>query len=392
MNEPVHSPDQLKSRLRRRASDLGFDLFGVTTPDPPPHLDVYQRWLDHDRHGQMAYLATDRAHRVRSDPRRLLSSCQSILVLGMNYLPHDPAPAERSQARVAAYALGDDYHNVIPQRLERLIADLESWVGRSIPHRIHTDTGPILERELAQRAGLGWIGKNTCLIHPQRGSYFFLAEVLLGLGLPADQPMRADHCGSCTRCLEACPTACILPDRTLDASRCISYLTIELRGDLTAEQRRLAGDWVFGCDVCQQVCPWNQRFAEPTDDPVYQTRPFLQQAGLTEFLQLDTPAYQEAMRGSPLKRAKRAGLVRNAAAAAGNLRLVETAQALEGVLKGDPAPEARATAAWALAQIEPGRARPALLAALAQETDPAVRREIEKALPDRGARETSTGE
>lgn len=380
MQAKSDQPAALKQRLRQRAHQLGFELFGVTTPDQPDHVAVYEHWLGQQRHGTMAYLATERARQARSDPRRLLPECRAILVLGMNYLPQDLAPAEREQARVAAYAAGDDYHLVIPQRLRLLMEDLENWLGHPVPHRIYTDTGPILERELAQRAGLGWIGKNTCLINPQRGSYFFLAEVLLGVELEPDPPITVDHCGSCNLCLEACPTECILPDRTLDANRCISYLTIELRGHLSATQRQSVGDWIFGCDICQQVCPWNQRFAQPSDEPAFQTRPFLAQADLEDFLSLDTPSYQQLLRRSPLKRAKRQGLVRNAAAAAGNRRQLSTVPTLIEVLRQDESPEVRAAAAWALAQIGGAEARQALANAQQSEAEVGVLAEIEAGL------------
>jgi epoxyqueuosine reductase len=164
--------------------------------------------------------------------------------------------------RVASYARGEDYHDVLPARMQELVRFIEEQVGGPVGNRYYTDTGPILERDLAQQAGIGWIGKNTCLIHPKQGSYFFLSEILLDLELEPDPPFTTDHCGTCTRCITACPTQCILPDRTLDATRCISYLTIELKDDIPVELREKVGDWAFGCDVCQMVCPWN-RFAPP---------------------------------------------------------------------------------------------------------------------------------
>ena len=160
--------------------------------------------------------------------------------------------------RVASYALGDDYHDIIPPRLKLIVEFIEEQLGHPVPNRYYTDTGPILERDLAQRAGLGWIGKNSMLINPKAGSTFFLAEILLGIELEPDEAIITDHCGTCTRCLTACPTQCILPNRTLDARRCISYLTIELKDDIPEELRPLMKDWIFGCDICQQVCPWNQ--------------------------------------------------------------------------------------------------------------------------------------
>lgn len=378
------SARELKRKLLEEAHRLGFDLAGVTTPDPPDHLDVYREWLGRGRHGQMGYLASERGRRLRADPRELLPQCQSILVLAMNYLPESQAANRPNKGpQVATYAMGDDYHDVIPERLQSLVTSLEGWLGKSIPHRIYTDTGPILERELAQRAGLGWIGKNTCLIHPDRGSYFFLAEVLLGLALPSDDPLKTDHCGSCTRCLEACPTECILPDRTLDARRCISYLTIELRGEIPPDLRSAIDDWVFGCDICQQVCPWNQRFARPTAEPAYQPRQFLLEADPCQYLSMQEDQFRRVFRGSPIKRAKRRGLVRNAAVVAGNGAREESVPALRKLLFADSEPLVRRHAAWSLGQIGSRDALQALHDARQTERNEEVQAEIAGALQEK---------
>jgi epoxyqueuosine reductase len=306
--------------IKAEAHRLGFSLVGITTPDAPSHLDVYQRWLDAGHHGEMAYLATARALACRADPRQILPECEAILVLGLPY-PASPAEAARpGHGRVASYAWGFDYHDIIPPRLQTLVEFIQAQVGRSIPNRYYTDTGPLLEHELAQRAGLGWIGKNTCLINPRLGSYFFLAEILLGLALPPDPPFPADRCGSCTRCIDACPTACILPDRTLDARRCISYLTIENKGDIPPELRPALGDWVFGCDICQQVCPWN-RFAPPGGDPALAPRPEQARPDLLAELELTPETFKRKFRGTPIQRAKRRGYLRNVAAVVGNAGL-----------------------------------------------------------------------
>lgn len=221
----------LTGRIKNEARRLGFSRAGVTTADPPPHWLAYEHWLSLGRHGSMDYLADPR----RADPHLVLPECRSILVLAASY-PSPPSAAPIGSTpptgRIAAYAWGRDYHTVFPERLKMLAAFIEKEVGRPIPHRWYTDTGPLLERDLAQRAGLGWIGRNTCLIHPKTGSYSLLAEILLGIELEPDTPFTADHCGSCTRCITACPTGCILPDRTLDARRCISYLTIENKNEI----------------------------------------------------------------------------------------------------------------------------------------------------------------
>jgi epoxyqueuosine reductase len=220
--------------------------------------------------------------------------------------------------RIAAYAWGEDYHIVLPKRLQVLVEFLEEQTGHSVPNRWYTDTGPILERELAMQAGLGWIGKNTCLINPGRGSYFLLAEILLGIELPSDNPFLSDQCGSCTRCIDACPTGCILPNRTLDAHRCISYLTIENKAEIPPELRPQMGNWIFGCDICQMVCPWNLRFAREEGDPAFASPLNGQGQQLAVELALSPTDFNRKFKGSPLKRAKRRGYLRNVAVAAGN--------------------------------------------------------------------------
>ena len=218
----------INTRTKQKAAELGFEWVGVTTPDPPPHLDTYERWIKDGRHGSMGYLASERAMKRRANPLETLPECKSILVLGMPYSPQKADDVSLGVGRIASYAWGDDYHDILPEWMKEIVRFIEAQLGETVPNRWYTDTGPILERELAQRAGIGWIGKNTCLIHPELGSYFFLAEIFLGIELVPDEPFTADHCGSCTRCIEACPTQCILPDRTIDARTCISYLTIEM--------------------------------------------------------------------------------------------------------------------------------------------------------------------
>ena len=363
---------ELSEHLRSEALRLGFTLVGITSPDPPDHLQVYEAWLSEGRHGEMGYLESDRARRRRADPREILPECEAIVVLATNYSPELP-----SSDSVAAYALGDDYHDVLIERLRLLLSSLEGAAGREIKNRYYTDTGPLLERELAQRAGLGWIGKNTCLISPTHGSYFLLAELLIDLPLEQDEPMKIDHCGECRLCIEACPTDCILPDRTLDARRCISYLTIELKGVIPVDLRLKTGDWVFGCDICQQVCPWNIRFAVPTSDQAFQSRPFFQHAKQKEFLRLSTETYRREFKNSPLKRAKRSGLLRNAAVAAANSNDRSCIPGLVELLMEGDEPLARSHSAWALGQFGE---LDALRNAEARETDPAVAAEIESAI------------
>ena len=341
---------QLTLALKEKARQLGFTLVGIAMPQTPAHLDVYRDWLANGRHGGMSYLAEPRARERRADPLLILPECRSILVLGTPYSrPIDQSG--RGEGRVAAYALGMDYHLVLPARLQALVSFLEEQTGASIPNRWYTDTGPLLERELGVRAGLGWIGKNTCLINPHSGSTFLLAEILLGIELSPDEPFVSDQCGSCTRCIEACPTGCILPDRTLDARRCISYLTIENKGEIPTDLRPLLGEWVFGCDICQMICPWNIRFAPVRGDPEFAPRDDRQNSALIEELALTPQEFNRKFKDSPLKRAKRRGYLRNVAVAAGNAGDPGLLPALLQV-RDDDEVLVREHAQWAIAQYQ----------------------------------------
>lgn len=371
----------LEGRVKHAAERHGFTLVGITTPQKPHTFDTYNRWIGAGRHAGMGYLATERALKRRQDPRRILPDCQSIIVTGTPYLPADRSNATGSMdARVASYALGEDYHEVIVSRLERLVQSIEDLVGKTIPNKIYTDTGPILERDLAQRAGIGWIGKNTCLISPSHGSYFLLGEILLGIPLQPDAPFESDRCGTCTRCLEACPTKCILPDRTIDANRCISYLTIEEKGSIENSLRSVVENWLFGCDLCQQVCPWNVRFSKTTHDPAFQPRPLLQKPELSHFLQLKPEIWLQGLRGSPLERPRRRGLVRNAAVLAGNSGQAKYQDELILLLSSDPEPIVRSHAAWAIGRMMHPRCERALREAIDVEQDASVQAEIRDAL------------
>jgi epoxyqueuosine reductase len=318
----------IEAAIKDRARALGFDLAGITTPDPPPHLAFYAGWLQAGHHGEMGWLATERARARRADPRQILPECRSIVAVGVNY--YWPAPAAPHPAgaagRVARYAWGKDYHEVIPARLRELAAFIEAEAGRPVRHKIYTDTGPLLERDLAQRAGLGWIGKNTNLIHPGLGSWLLLGELLLDLALTPDAAFEADRCGTCTLCIEACPTGAILDGRLLDARRCISYHTIELKGEIPAEYHPAIGDWLFGCDICQEVCPWNARFAEAgaqAAPPVgaradLAPRPGQSALALDEVEALTPEAFKQRFGDTPLSRTKAGGLRRNAQVVRGN--------------------------------------------------------------------------
>ena len=377
----------LTQAIKEQAYRLGFSLVGVTTCDPLPHAHVFEAWLKQGRHGEMTYLNSPRSLLCRTRPDEILPECRSILVLGARYpIPLPMVTNGNSdrlpRGRIASYAWGEDYHDILPVRLQSLVQFIEAQIGHSIPNRWYTDTGPILERELAQRAGLGWIGKNTCLINPGKGSYFLLAEILLGIELEPNLPFTADHCGKCTRCILACPTGCILPDRTLDARRCISYLTIELKSAIPAESRSLMDGWVFGCDVCQQVCPWN-RFADSQVDPGFDTSLARPDVDLLDELALTAVEFNHKYRHSPLRRAKRRGYLRNIAVALGNLRSPKAVAALIQALMFDRESLVRAHAAWALGQIGGATARYALENAAANENDLLVKWEIQNSLAER---------
>jgi epoxyqueuosine reductase len=306
----------LKKSIKEKARQLGFILAGVTSSEPPPHYSTFESWLNADMHGTMTYLAEERSRTRRADPKQILPECKSILVLAMPYTPLKNVEygMKNAEFQIAAYALGDDYHDIIPPRLKLIVEFIEEQLGHPVPSRYYTDTGPVLERDLAQRAGLGWVGKNSMLINPKAGSTFFLAEVLLGIELEPDDDIVTDHCGTCTRCISACPTQCILPNRTLDARRCISYLTIELKDDIPVKLRPLMQDWIFGCDVCQRVCPWN-RFSSRAD-PAFE--PKIPLPVLTSDLTLTSVEFNQRFKKSPVKRAKRRGYLRNLAVAIGN--------------------------------------------------------------------------
>ncbi|GAB1469266.1 tRNA epoxyqueuosine(34) reductase QueG [Chloroflexota bacterium] len=292
----------------------------------------------------MDYLASERNCSRRADPKLILPECESILVLA---LPYSPTHSDQnSEFKIAAYALGDDYHDIIPPRLQEIVQFIEEQVGHPVPNRYYTDTGPILERELAQRAGLGWIGKNSILINPQAGSTFLLAEIFLGIKLEPDDPFPSDHCGACTRCIDACPTDCILPNRTVNARRCISYLTIENKGDIPEELRSKIGNWIFGCDICQQVCPWN-RFSLPADTAL---KPNIPLPVLTSDLLLKPPEFNLRFKRSPIKRSKRRGYLRNLASAVGNTGSEKDLSMLEQAAQDEEA-LVQEHAQWAIKKI-----------------------------------------
>ena len=343
----------------------------------PAGLTRFHDWLAAGYAGGMTYLAGRKE--AYSHPRHVLAGVRSLLMLGLPYATRAPVtPLPAGAGRVSRYAWGDvDYHDLIHERIKQLIAALLAWNPAAVARGV-VDTAPLLEREFAMLAGLGWIGKNTMLINPRGGSYFFLAALLTDQELDYDAAFTADHCGTCTACLDACPTGAFPQPYSLDATRCISYLTIELRGSIPASLRESAGEWLFGCDVCQQVCPWN-RFTSPTDEPSFLPRADQNPVDLMPLFSLTDDDYSQRFRRTPLWRAKRRGLLRNAAIVLGNQGRSEAWPALALGLN-DSEQVVRAASAWALGRLPHGDARDSLCTRLQVEQDPEVIAEIRRAL------------
>jgi epoxyqueuosine reductase len=375
----------LSQRIKAKAHLLEFDLVGITTATPLAHAERYRAWVAQGFAGDMGYMTRNIDKRL--SPSGVLSGVQSIVVLGLNY---HTAPAQQSQGRgwISQYAWGEDYHAVLGEKLAALVAYVHDTEGPTVQARWYVDTGPILERELAWRAGLGWPGKHTNLINRHLGSWLFLGVILLDCELAYDEP-ATPHCGTCTRCLLACPTGAIVAPGVLDARRCISYLTIELRGSIPRHLRPLMGTHIFGCDICQAVCPWNRKAPESREAA------FLPRAGyaapeLLPLLSLSEEEFRVRFRGSPIKRTKRRGLLRNVAVALGNLQDPRAIPALASALH-DAESLIRGHAAWALGRIGGVAARGVLHAALATEHDPEVGDEISAALTEIEMDDTAYG-
>lgn len=375
------SPEATADLLKSWALEAGFDRAGVARLDPSEHGEAYLRWLARGDQAGMGYL--ERGVESRLDPSQVFPGARSVLCVALQYHPlyiedgeRQPEPRGDLWRRVARYARGKDYHEVMGDRLKTLEARVrEAFPGCET--RRYVDTGPVLERELAARAGIGVMGKNTMLLHAEAGSWFLLGELFLSLDLSPDQPLT-DLCGSCTLCLDACPTGALAEPFRLDSNRCISYWTIEHRGPLPPEARRMAGGWVFGCDVCQEVCPWN---AEPAGavHPEMELPPERGELDLARLLRLPREEYVERFRGNPMKRAKLEGLQRNAAVAMGNrLESRYIAPLAEALREGEPV--VRGHAAWALGRIGGEESWTVLRKALITEGDEGVREEIREAL------------
>jgi epoxyqueuosine reductase len=367
--------DVWKDRIRAAARRLGFELCGFAPLGSPPHADFVRRWLDDGNAAGMDYIG--RGLEKRLDPRLIMPAVRSVITVGYRYLP-PPKPTvewrQQLRGRIAAYALGPDYHDTVAETLRRLAAYVSELPGGAIS-RVYVDTGPILEREWAAAGGLGWFGRNTNLLHPAHGSWFFLGEILSSLEF-TPEPALPDRCGTCTRCLALCPTEALRPGFLLDARLCISYLTIEHRGAIPPSLRPRMENWIFGCDVCQEVCPWNERLARRDGVPDSQAlTPYL-----PELLLLSEDEFRGRFRGSAFRRARREGLARNVAVALGNTGNPAAVQALSQALQNDASALVRAHAAWALGVIQDRSARRALESARSGEPHRAVRCEITAAL------------
>ncbi len=372
-NDPVDP--SLTARLKTEAERLGFSLAGVCPAVEPDGVSRLGEWLDAGYAGEMHYLP-NRAT-AYSHPRHVLEPVRSLVMLAFDYRTAEPEAPQPGRGRVSRYAWGADYHDLIRVRLQSL-ADFLQRERPECTARTVVDTAPLLERDFAQLAGLGWIGKNTLLLNKQRGSWFFLAALLTDVTLEYDTSHETDHCGTCRACLDACPTDAFVDAYVLDARRCISYLTIELRGQTPPELRAGIGDWLFGCDVCQDVCPWNDR-APVTPEPDLQPINGATTCDLIALFDLDDQAFRERFRHTPLWRPRRRGLLRNAAIVLGNQQLPDARDALVRGLH-DCESIVRGACAWALGQYGDPPARQALSDRLAIETDAEVCGEIDAAL------------
>jgi epoxyqueuosine reductase len=305
----VAGTSSLEDLVKAQAYGLGFDLVGITSLGPMETAQAFDSWVGKGYAGEMDYLP--RGAQKRRDSRLPFPGAASAIVVGLDYGGREPS------GPVARYARGDDYHDVMTERLNELHQWLELEVDHPIAGKAYVDTGPILERDLARRAGLGWFGKNTNLVNPRLGSFFFIGSLLVDLDLAPDSPFEADRCGSCTRCLDACPTNAFVEPRVLDAKKCISYLTIELKGEIPDGFHESIGTNIYGCDICQDVCPYNVKFARELQEPAFAPRDAIRDKDAEtlarELVVMGDEEFRTAFSRSPMKRAKRAGLARNAA-------------------------------------------------------------------------------
>ena len=367
----------LSSQIKEAAQRLGFELVGISPMRPAPHEQSFAQWLREGLAGNLDYM--QRTESLRRDPRELVPWAVSIISVAMNYYSGYSRPVESSESRgwISRYAWGDDYHNLMKGKLEALLENIGQFHDGNIQGKAFVDSGPVLERDFAGIAGLGWIGKNTHLISPKKGSWFFLGELFVDLPLAYDRPIR-DRCGRCDLCLKACPTGAFVGPYVLDARRCISYLTIELKDWMPRSLRPLVGNHIFGCDICQEVCPYNVK-ALPTAEIAFQPRSGLHAPELIAFLSLSEAEFRQRFRASPILRAKRRGFLRNVAVALGNLKALDAVPALIRSLD-DEESVVRGHVAWALGQIGAQTALDPLHRRLRAENDANVQEELRQAI------------
>ena len=369
----------LTQQIQTRAHELGFELVGITPAEQSQTIQRYRQWIANGYAGKMRYL--ERHLPLKEDTRTLLQEAKSVISLAMNYwtldTPKDLAE-DPGRGQISRYAWGDDYHDVIRERLLLLVEFIKNTAETELKSRVFVDSGPILEREYAQKAKLGWIGKNTNLINWRSGSWYFLAEVLVSIELESETQTLRGSCGTCTKCIEACPTDAIIAPNLLDSRLCISYLTIELKDSIPKELRPEMGNLIFGCDICQEVCPWNSK-ATPTTEPAFLPRDGNLAPELLTLIGMTQTEFSKKFKGSPIKRAKRRGFLRNVIVAIGNWRSRTAVPALKQALIDDE-PLIRGHAAWALGQVGGKNAKQALDTRLKSEDNTEVISEIQDAL------------
>ena len=343
---------ELTIAIKTEAIRLGFNHIGIAPAQPVPHYDAYLNWVQAGRHADMDYLARQDTLEKRRDPDLILEDCQRVICLAMPYARPKSAldDCPPGNGKISAYAITRDYHEIIWDRLNRLEDFIQVHAGEEVRTKSYVDTGPILERSFASSAGLGIAGKNSCLIIKGFGSYFFLAEILINLPLPVDQEFTRDLCGTCQRCIEACPTGCIRDDRTIDAGNCISYLTIENKGDIPDKLKPLVGNWAFGCDVCQTVCPHN---AWTPEQNLVMGKPLIPDClDLIPLFSLDEGEFKSRFQETPLYRTKRHGMLRNAAVVLGNQKYQPALPTLKSALENEEHPALKDACRWAIQQIK----------------------------------------
>ena len=380
MEIPLNNLSLLNSRIKREARKLGFSQAGIASVYSVPHYDFFLKWLGDGCHGEMSYLF--RQAPKRKDPRLAFSEARSILVLAMNYFPGEKFSDSPLKGRISRYAWGKDYHGVIHERLEKLLLFIQKEESTA-KGSCYVDTGPVMEKAWGAQTAVGWMGKHTNLISRQRGSWFFLGVILLNIPLEPDSQVR-NYCGTCNRCIEACPTGAIVAPYILDARICVSYLTIEYRGSIPRHLRHLIGNKIFGCDECQETCPWN-RFARKTSEKCFSPGEGYEMPDLIPLVGITPGEFEQRFKKSPIYRATRDGFVRNVVTALGNSGKHEAIPVLEKALL-DSSPLVRASSAWALGAISRDLAGEILLKAQKRENNPLVLEEIRSVLSSESAK------